>query len=150
MIPGKFLALSSPYDPNKEEQGVPLLPTQSTNFTPKDYIPIFKKLGVGAVIRLNNQTYDKSPFISSGINHHELYFTDGTCPTKPIVQQFLALAEQEPRALAVHCKAGLGRTGTLIGCYAIKHYRFNAADFIGWIRLCRPGSVLGPQQFFLL
>lgn len=50
----------------------------------------------------------------------------------------------------MHCKAGLGRTGSLIGCYAIKHYHFNAADFIGWIRLCRPGSILGPQQYFMI
>lgn len=47
-------------------------------------------------------------------------------------------------------KAGLGRTGTLIACYAIKHFRFPAAAFIGWIRICRPGSVLGPQQNYLL
>jgi len=50
----------------------------------------------------------------------------------------------------VHCKAGLGRTGSLIAAYAIKHYHFPAADFIGWIRICRPGSVLGPQQFYLI
>ena len=37
----------------------------------------------------------------------------------------------------------------MIGCYAIKHYNFNASDFIAWIRLCRPGSVIGPQQFCL-
>lgn len=32
----------------------------------------------------------------------------------------------------------------------MKKYKFPAAAFIGWIRLARPGSVLGPQQHFLL
>lgn len=47
------------------------------------------------------------------------------------------------------CVAGLGRTGTLIGCYIMKHYCFTAAEAIAWIRICRPGSVIGPQQNFL-
>ena len=51
--------------------------------------------------------------------------------------------------MAIHCKAGLGRTGTLIGLYAMKHFKFPAAAFIGWIRIARPGSILGPQQFYL-
>ena len=45
--------------------------------------------------------------------------------------------------------AGLGRTGTLIGCYLMKHYRFTAGETLGWIRTCRPGSVIGPQQSYL-
>lgn len=40
--------------------------------------------------------------------------------------------------------AGLGRTGTLIACYIIKHYRFTAAETISWIRICRPGRVFLP------
>lgn len=31
----------------------------------------------------------------------------------------------------------------------MKHYNFPADAFIGYIRICRPGSVLGPQQQFL-
>ena len=79
-----------------------------------------------------------------------MYFTDGTAPSLEIVDRFLELAETTEGVIAVHCKAGLGRTGTLIGCFVMKHFQFNAADFIGWIRICRPGSILGPQQHFLL
>lgn len=52
-------------------------------------------------------------------------------------------------AAAVHCKAGLGRTGSLVACYMMKHYKFTAAEAIAWLRICRPGSVLGPQQHWL-
>lgn len=31
----------------------------------------------------------------------------------------------------------------------MKHYGIPASAFIGWARIMRPGSVLGPQQHFL-
>jgi len=31
----------------------------------------------------------------------------------------------------------------------MKHYKFTAAETIGWCRICRPGSIIGPQQNFL-
>jgi cell division cycle 14 len=40
-------------------------------------------------------------------------------------------------------------TGTLISMYLMKHYGFTSAEVIGYLRIMRPGSVLGPQQFFL-
>lgn len=45
--------------------------------------------------------------------------------------------------------AGLGRTGSLIGAYIIKHYNFTALEAIAWLRFCRPGSVIGCQQQWL-
>lgn len=36
-----------------------------------------------------------------------------------------------------------------LGLYVMKHYRMPAPAFISWNRICRPGSVLGPQQQFL-
>lgn len=40
----------------------------------------------------------------------------------------------------------LGRTGTLIACYMMKHYMLTAPECIGWMRVCRPGTIIGPQQ----
>lgn len=50
-------------------------------FTPDDYVPIFKKMGVTRVVRLNKKEYDKERFIRAGIKHTELYFLDGSTPS---------------------------------------------------------------------
>ena len=101
------------------------------------------------VVRLNKPTYDKDKFVKAGIKHMDLYFQDGSTPKDSIIKQFLDAAENEKGAIAIHCKAGLGRTGCLIAMYCFRHYRFPAPDFTGYIRICRPGSILGPQQQFL-
>lgn len=142
IIPEKLLAFSGPSITSTDPDGY-------RTFTPEDYVPIFKQMGVTLVIRLNKKTYDVTRFTKHGINHIDLYFLDGSSPATEIVDKFLTIVEKEKGKVAVHCKAGLGRTGTLIGLYAMKHYHFPAPDFIGWVRICRPGSILGPQQYFL-
>ena len=109
-----------------------------------------KNLGITAVIRLNKKNYSGEKFKKHGIKHFDLFFNDGTCPREDIVRKFISIVENENGAVAVHCKAGLGRAGTLIACYAMKHYEFPACEIIAWTRLCRPGSILGPQQFFVV
>jgi cell division cycle 14 len=118
---------------------------------PADYIPYFKKNSVDLVVRLNKKNYDEEDFVRSGIRHVEHFFIDGSCPSMKTLQTVLDSFESVPegKGFAVHCKAGLGRTGTCIGAYLMKHYRFTAAEVIGWMRVCRPGCVIGPQQHFL-
>jgi cell division cycle 14 len=70
-----------------------------------------------------------------------------------IIQTFINITEQEIKlggGVAVHCRAGLGRTGTLIGAYIINKYAFEPKALIGWLRISRPGSVIGNQQNFLV
>ena len=49
----------------------------------------------------------------------------------------------------MHCRAGLGRTGTLIGLWLMRRAGFTARDAIAWLRIVRPGSVVGQQQQYL-
>ena len=65
---------------------------QNRTFTPNDYVPIFKKLKVSTVVRLNNKTYDAADFTKKKINHEELYFPDGSVPSLDIVHRFLDIA----------------------------------------------------------
>ncbi|XP_030323911.1 dual specificity protein phosphatase CDC14B [Calypte anna] len=142
IIPNKFIAFSGPHSRSKIENGYPL-------HAPEAYFPYFGKHKVTTIIRLNKKLYDAKRFTDAGFEHFDLFFADGSTPSDTIVKTFLNICENAEGAIAVHCKAGLGRTGTLIACYIMKHYRMTAAETIAWIRINRPGSVIGPQQHFL-
>ncbi|CEP00378.1 protein-tyrosine-phosphatase [Plasmodiophora brassicae] len=142
IVPKKFVHFSGPSNTNRDADGYPAK-------TPNDYIDTFKKLGVTDIIRLNKKCYDKNKFTKHGFQHHEMYFIDGTTPSLALLERFMNVCEHAKGMVAVHCKAGLGRTGTCVGCYLMKFYRMTAAEVIAWLRICRPGSVLGPQQQFL-
>ncbi|XP_030637284.1 dual specificity protein phosphatase CDC14B isoform X2 [Chanos chanos] len=142
IIPGKFLAFSGPHPKSKIENGYPL-------HAPEAYVPYFRKHNITTVVRLNKKMYDAKRFTDMGFEHHDLFFVDGSTPNDAIVTKFMNICENAEGGIAVHCKAGLGRTGTLIACYMMKHFKLTAAEAIAWIRICRPGSVIGPQQNFI-
>ncbi len=145
IVKGKILAFAGPsYKKNVTPEGYCTL-------SPHDYIPYFTKKQIGLVVRLNQKNYDEQQFIDAGIGHVEEFYTDGSCPHMSILQRVVASFEKVPKekGFAVHCKAGLGRTGTCIGAYLMKHYKMTAKEVIGWMRICRPGMVIGPQQQFL-
>ncbi|KAG2383500.1 hypothetical protein C9374_004171 [Naegleria lovaniensis] len=141
VVPGKFIAFSSPSSRRITSDGF-------VHLTPDDYIVPFKQWKVTAIVRLNRPLYDRKRFVSAGMNHYDLYFPDGSTPSDDIVKKFLKICEEEG-VVSVHCKAGLGRTGTMIALYMMKHYRFTATEAIAWLRICRPGMVIGIQQHYL-
>lgn len=142
-MPDKFLAFSGPHEKAKIKNGY-------LYHAPDTYFNYFRQNNVTTIVRLNVKMYDASRFTGAGFEHRDLYFVDGSTPSDQILKKFLTICESTNGAIAVHCKAGLGRTGSLISAFIMKHYQFSALEAIAWLRLCRPGSVIGHQQQWLL
>ena len=153
IVPGKLIAMRGPiaipggreYDDEWDSEGR----FSHRNFAPAHYTEILREFGVRAVVRLCEARYDSRELEARGVAVVELPFEDCSPPPPDVVARFLAVAEAVPGALAVHGKAGLGRTGTLIALYMMKHHGFTAREAIGWLRIVRPGSVIGEQQQYL-
>eukprot|EP00658_Telonema_sp_P-2_P031995 TRINITY_DN23812_c0_g1_i2.p1 TRINITY_DN23812_c0_g1~~TRINITY_DN23812_c0_g1_i2.p1 ORF type:complete len:314 (-),score=53.26 TRINITY_DN23812_c0_g1_i2:208-1149(-) len=95
IIPGKFVHCAGPAAQNHEtEEGWMLL-------GPESYVPIFQDLGVRAVVRLNKPVYERAGFKEAGIEHYDMYFTDGGCPSDAVIERFLQVCEATYGAVAV-------------------------------------------------
>lgn len=135
IIANKFLAMACP---------------SSNNIN--NIITELKKRKINLVIRLNGEDiYDKKLFNDANIIVEDLYFEDCTVPDITIIKKFMNLINNTNfnDLVAVHCKAGLGRTGLLICIWLIIKLNFTPSNAITYIRLMRPGSIMGYQGFFL-
>lgn len=149
MIQDKLLAFGSPVDPKFLPGDAAAGKAKIITHDPAFYIKIFNQMHVKVIIRTCKPEYSVDEFREAGFEHHDLYFVDGSVPSLEIVNKFLDIVSQSDGAVALHCKAGLGRTGTLVCAYLMRFYGFTACEAISYCRIRRPGCVIGEQQVYL-
>ena len=104
--------------------------------------------GIRAIVSLTTLSLEEVTLSQRDITYLHLPIQDMHPPSMEDVRHFMEFVlarESEGRPIAVHCGAGLGRTGTLLACYLV----FNgtrAEDSVQRLRELRPGSVETVEQ----
>ena len=142
----RFLIMDSPSRENAESYANQLL-----------------SIGVVDLVRTCKVNYEESIFELKGIRIHvihkqNLYFQDGSVPPRKKVTEWLELVKEtfinsassddNPKCIAVHCLAGLGRAPVLVGI-ALIELGMKANEAIALIRKNRSGA-LNQQQIKVL
>lgn len=149
IVPGKILAFAGPNDLDPHTLDLRRIDPFHGKHPPQFYHPYFKDHNVTTIVRLNKPEYSSQKFTEFGFEHFDLIFPDGFPPTSTIAAKFIKIVDEAKGAVAVHCYAGIGRTGTLIAAYLVARYNFTPQMAIAWTRICRPGSVIAEQQDWL-
>ncbi|XP_038047746.1 protein tyrosine phosphatase domain-containing protein 1-like [Patiria miniata] len=123
----------------------------------------FKEHGINSIINLQRPGEHSScgnPLQSSGFAYQPEQFMDNdifffnfgwddygvrSLPSILDMVKVMSFALKEGK-VAVHCHAGLGRTGVLIACYLIYEQRMEGDNAIQFVRAKRKGSIQTPGQ----
>ena len=114
----------------------------------EDAIALLQKLGVRALLSLSEESLSADLLRKYQLQREHLPVADFTAPTLEQVEQALAIIDGflvHGLPVAVHCGAGLGRTGTILACYLVSQGS-SAKDAIPQVRTRRPSSIETPEQ----
>jgi atypical dual specificity phosphatase len=111
----------------------------------RDQLRYLKAQGVGALVRMEPRTVSGEEV---GLADMAEYVVDFSAPSLEQVGRIVAFIDAQLEggvAVDVSCRAGMGRTGTVLACYLV-HTGHTAEEAIGRVRRLRPGSVEAEGQ----
>jgi len=129
-----------------------------------DVIDQFHQHNIGAIINLqqagehrdcgdgiiNNEfSYSPDDFMRANIFYYNFGWKDMKVPPMELVLnivQVMCFTLSQNKKIAIHCHAGLGRTGLVIGCYLVYTNQLSAEDAIMQVRTHRPLSIQTTKQ----
>jgi atypical dual specificity phosphatase len=115
----------------------------------EDDLAKIRGMGVRAIATLTEEPLDAGAVGKSGLAVRHFPIDDFDIPTIPQTADFCRWVDERMAAgdpVAVHCFAGLGRTGTMIGCLLVRDRGATAEGVLKTIRRIEPGFVQTAQQ----
>eukprot|EP00004_Rigifila_ramosa_P003779 TRINITY_DN1402_c0_g1_i1.p1 TRINITY_DN1402_c0_g1~~TRINITY_DN1402_c0_g1_i1.p1 ORF type:complete len:174 (-),score=17.98 TRINITY_DN1402_c0_g1_i1:2-523(-) len=120
----------------------------------QSHLPLLKQEGVKAVVTLNEEWevyLHSADYAREGMEHLHLPTKDYHCAPSPaaIDAGVKFLEDRLPLGVGcyVHCKAGRGRSTTLVICYLMKSRGLSASQALESVRQQRPHISLGRTQW---
>lgn len=111
-------------------------------------IEFLRDNGIKLLVSLSERPLDPQLLARYDISSLHLPITDFTPPTIEQLRKFLdhvRFTLSQGGAVGVHCRAGLGRTGTVLASYLISE-GMDAASAMAEVRRIRPGSIETDEQ----
>jgi len=146
------------YDLTEEEKRQIILPNFGWLFENKlaamaypeseDAFTVLYRIGIRALLNLSEAPYPYEAPNKIAILTRHIPVTDFTAPTLNLAKEAVAMISScldRHVPVAVHCLAGLGRTGTILACYLVG-MDMPANNAIITIREWRPGSIETLEQ----
>ncbi|MFN2587093.1 MAG: dual specificity protein phosphatase family protein [Actinomycetota bacterium] len=96
----------------------------------EEVLPELAQRGVTTIVDLRAETnldVDQKRLKKLGITRFNIPLRDGQVPTEAQVEQFLSIIENSNGKVYVHCMAGVGRTGAMVGAYLVATGQESAA-----------------------
>ena len=115
----------------------------------EDDLPVLRDAGIQSVVCLLNIPSHQRIFEAAGFTFLLSIVPDYQAPTLDQANRIMDFIAAAPKAVAVHCEGGIGRTGTILAAFLI-HQGSTAEDAIRQVRSVEPAAIETNSQIKFL